>query len=245
MTLYGLNSSGAAFRAKLSGVLHDLLYVLSKADPDVWIRLEVRPDGSEYYEMVLCYVDGVLVIAAEPMKTMDGIRSVFKLKGDKAKKPDMYLGASLSDLETSDGTKCWTMSSEKYVKAVIDNVESRLSKSDLRLPSSCDTPMSTGYHPSEDVTREMDAEGFHTYQELIGILRWAIKTGRIAILLEVSLLSSHLALPRIGRLQEVYWIFGYLKQVTKRRLYFEPKKPIISEDRFLGVKIQPLLGYLF
>ena len=52
--------------------------------------------------------------------------------------------------------------------------------------------MSTGYHPSEDLTREMDAEVLHTYQEIIGTLRWAIEIGRIDILLKVSLLSSHL-----------------------------------------------------
>ena len=89
MALYGLNSSGASFRAKLAGVLHDLSYVPSKADPDVWIRPVVRPNGSEYYKMALCYVDDVLVIVAEPMKTMYGIRAVFKLKGYKSKKPDM------------------------------------------------------------------------------------------------------------------------------------------------------------
>ena len=96
------------------------------------------------------------------------------------------------------------MSSRKYVKAAIENVEAILDKSDLRLPSRCDTPMSTSYHPSKDVTREMNDEGLHNYQELIGILRWAIEIGRIDILLEVSLLSSHLALPCIGRLQAVY-----------------------------------------
>ena len=41
---------------------------------------------------------------------------------------------------------------------------------------------------------------------------------------------SHLALPRIGHLQAVYHIFGYLKQVTKRKLYFDPVSPFISED---------------
>ena len=76
----------------------------------------------------------------------------------------MYLGALFSDLETSDGTKCWTMSSEKYVKAAIENVEARLAKSGLRLPSRYDTPMSTSYHPSEDVTRKMNAKGLHTYK---------------------------------------------------------------------------------
>ena len=47
MALYCLNSSGAAFRAKLAEVIHELSYKRSKADPDVWIRPAVRPYGSE------------------------------------------------------------------------------------------------------------------------------------------------------------------------------------------------------
>ena len=50
MALYGIKLSGAAFRAKLAGVLHDLKYMSTKADPDVWIKPAVKPDGSEYYE---------------------------------------------------------------------------------------------------------------------------------------------------------------------------------------------------
>ena len=56
MALYGLNSLGAYFQAKLAGVIHDLGYMPTKADPDVWIKPAVKPDGSEYYEIVLCYV---------------------------------------------------------------------------------------------------------------------------------------------------------------------------------------------
>ena len=119
MELYGLKPSGPALRANLDGVLHDLLYVPYKADPDVWMRPEVRKDGSKYYQMALCYINDVLVITTEPMKTIDGIRAVFKPKDENAEKPDMYLGASLSEIETANGTKCWTMSSEKYVKAAI------------------------------------------------------------------------------------------------------------------------------
>ena len=73
--------------------------------------------------------------------------------------------------------------------------------------------MSTRYHPSEDTTKELNAEGVQFYQEMIGILLWAVEIGRVDIVLEVSLLSSHLTLPRIGHLQAVYHIFGYLKQV--------------------------------
>ena len=59
-----------------------------------------------------------------------------------------------------------------------------------------------------------------------------VEIERIDILLEVSPFSSHLAMPRVGHLQAVYRIFGCLKKVPKRRLFFNPQKPTILEDRF-------------
>ena len=46
MALYGLNISGDVFRAKLVGVLKDIQYQPTKADPDVWIRTAICKDGS-------------------------------------------------------------------------------------------------------------------------------------------------------------------------------------------------------
>ena len=71
MTLYGLKSSSAAFRYKLLGVLRDIGYLSTKGEPDVCIRPAVKPDGTEYHEMVLFYVDNVLEISATPMKTIE------------------------------------------------------------------------------------------------------------------------------------------------------------------------------
>ena len=82
----------------------------------------------------------------------------------------------------------------------------------MRLPTKFFTPFVSGYHPSEDTSKELDREGMQYYQELIGVLRWAVELGRVDILLEVALLSTHLALPRVGHLQQVYHIFGYLKK---------------------------------
>ena len=76
--LYGLRASGATFRSFLGEALYDLGYVPTKADPDVWIRLAVKPCGFCYYEMLLCYVDDVLSISDEPLKTIKGIQRTFK-----------------------------------------------------------------------------------------------------------------------------------------------------------------------
>ena len=143
----------------------------------------------------------------------------------------MYLGAQIEEVSTHDGTTCWTMSSVKYLKAAIANVEAKLGPNE-KLPTRCDTPFSSGYHPAEDTTPELDANGLQYFQEMIGVLRWAVEIGRVDILLEVALLSTHLALPREGHMQQVLHIFAYLKKSPRRRLFFDPDHPTISEDRF-------------
>jgi len=232
MALYGLKSSGAAFRSKLAGVIWELGYRPSKADPDIWLRPGVKPDGTKYYEMILCYVDDIISISMKPWDAIHGIQRTFKLKNDRADVPKMYLGAGISKVKSVSGTECWTLSSEEYIKTAVRNVEEKLAKSNLRLPTKCPTPFVSGYHPADDTSSELNAEGMNYYQELIGVLRWGIELGRVDILLEVSLLSCHLSLPRSGHLNQVYHIFGYLKHSSRRRLFFDPDPPCISRDRF-------------
>jgi hypothetical protein len=123
--LYGLKSSGAAFRALLSETLRDLGYVATKADPDVYIRPATRDDGFQYYEMVLTYVDDILHLSHNPPVTIEMLKRVFKLKDDKVAPPETYLGAQLQ-YKSIGGVQCWTMSSDKYVRAAIQNDEDKL-----------------------------------------------------------------------------------------------------------------------
>ena len=80
-----------------------------------------------------------------------------------------------------------------------------------------------------DNTAELKVEGVQYYQELIGVLRWAVELGCVDILYEVAIMSTHLTMPRIGHLEELLHIFGYLKQRPKRKLEFEPDHPMIDE----------------
>ncbi len=229
--LYGLKSSGAAFRAHLAETLYDLNYLPTKGDPDVWIRAATKPDGFKYYEMVLVYVDDILCVSHDPKATMAGIQATFKLKDDKIDKPEIYLGAQLCQ-KVINGVECWMMSSEQYIKAAITNVETKLNESGQRLPTRCTTVLYGNYRPELDVSPELNADGVRYYQELIGVLRWAIELGRIDIAMETSMMSTHLALPREGHLQQVYHMFGYLKAKPKKTLAFDPSHPDIDETRF-------------
>jgi hypothetical protein len=46
------------------------------------------------------------------------------------------------------------------------------------------------------------------------------------------LLSSYLAMPPAGHLEQAFHIFGYLKTHPKRKIGFDPSHPGINENRF-------------
>ena len=188
--LYGLKSSGAAFRAFLAERLDEMGFKSSLADPDVWFREATKEDGKEYYEYILVYVDDLLAISAIARDVMLEVAETFKLKKGKIEPPEVYLGGRLEKKQLN-GKWIWTMSSVDYVKAIIKNVEVRLQEKGRILLSRATTPMSSDYKPELDRTHELDSNGITMYQELIGELRWAIEIGRVDILHEVSILSSY------------------------------------------------------
>ncbi len=66
------------------------------------------------------------------------------------------------------------------------------------------------------------------YQTLIGVLQWIVELGLIDIDCEVSMMSSHMALPREGHLKELYHIFAYLKAHANAEMVFDPT-PIMPD----------------
>ena len=86
--------------------------------------------------------------------------------------------------------------------------------------------------PERDVSAELTDDGVQRYQELIGVLRWAAELGRVDILLEMAMLSTYMALPQKGHMEQFYHMFGYLKTHLKRRLFFDPQHPDIDECAF-------------
>ena len=79
-TLYGLPIAGAPFRAYLTKHLRSLGYVSGKADPDVHMRRTVKPDGTEYYEYPIAYVDGVLCCGMDPRHQLEAIGKTIQVE---------------------------------------------------------------------------------------------------------------------------------------------------------------------
>ena len=225
--LYGLKSSGASFRSFLAQHLDEIGYRSSVADPDVWRRGAIKPDGELYYEYALVYVDDIMIVALDPSRTMKQVQEKFKFKGDKWDDPDIYLGAKISK-RVHEKKQIWTMSSQEYLKAAIKEVENKVGK----LVSKVTTPLPKSYSPELDSTEELGNSDITYYQELIGILRWATEIGRVDILHEVSILSAYQASPRVGHLKQLLHIFAYIKHKPKLTLYFDPNLPNIDYSVF-------------
>jgi hypothetical protein len=131
--LYGLKSSGAAWRALFASTLSDIGFTSMKADPDVWIHPQVKPDGFEYYEFMLIYVDDIMVLLHDTKPTMDAIASLYRLKEDSIGQPTRYLGANIGKFQLPDGHESWSMSGRDYVKSAVKNVETILAKEGTKL----------------------------------------------------------------------------------------------------------------
>ena len=100
------------------------------------------------------------------------------------------------------------------------------------MPAKAETPLTMTCRPELDVSPELEATDAACCHSLIGILRWIVELGRVDICLEVSMMSSHLTLPRQGHLAQVFHIFAYLKKYHNAEMVFDPSDPVIDESAF-------------
>jgi hypothetical protein len=234
--LYGLKSSGAAWRAMFSAfIINCLKFQPTRIDPDVYIRKNYRNGGNPYYEYLLVYVDDVLVVSNAPEDVMKEIGKEFEIKDREYGPPTSYLGAGISKVQLSTGEECWSMDSKKYVKAAIQVVRDLLAEDGRELKGGRGEhtgPMPISYRPELDTTPMCDEDHSSRYRQIIGILRWAIELGRIDILTEVAMLSQYQASPREGHLEALYWIVNYLSRFPMQRLILNHTQPNIDESVF-------------
>ena len=219
--LYGLKSAGNAWRHHFSSYLRDVLgYTMTQADNDVYMKAATRPDGTKYYSYLVVYVDDILCCHHEPDLIMKRINGDFRLKGDLIEEPHMYLGNNVRkwNFTNHDGSdsECWALGSKTYVAEAMRICEKLMTEHSLSFSSTKrngrDTPFSNNlYRPELDSSNYCSYDGMTVFQNLIGVLRWICKLGRIDIVYETSVLSQYLAQPRVGHLQQCLNIFYYLK----------------------------------
>ena len=107
----------------LAQALRDLGYVSSKYDPDVWLKAETKPGGTEYYAYFLVYVDDVLHLHHDPGTLMNRLAEVYRLNDVSVGEPNRYLSANIEKVQLDEGSVAWSMTSREYVTNLIQNLE--------------------------------------------------------------------------------------------------------------------------
>ena len=136
-----------------------LVFELSKADSDVWIRRSTRGDGeTPYYEYVLLYVYDCLVISdwAEYVIRSE-IGKYFTLKEESIRYPGQYIGGRLRKVMLYNGAEACSFGSKRYVEKAVNNVVDYLEKRNQKLVDKAPTPLTSGYLPEIDVMAELDS----------------------------------------------------------------------------------------
>ena len=101
-------------------------------------------------------------------------------------------------MKMNNGVTPWAISPSKYVNEAVNHGEKWIQEN---LPghehsSRASNPLPTDYDPDLDTTNKLDEDQATYYQSQIGIWQGIVELGRIDIATEVSLLASHVALPR-------------------------------------------------
>eukprot|EP00590_Aulacoseira_subarctica_P011644 CAMPEP_0172424146 /NCGR_PEP_ID=MMETSP1064-20121228/21716_1 /TAXON_ID=202472 /ORGANISM="Aulacoseira subarctica , Strain CCAP 1002/5" /LENGTH=1711 /DNA_ID=CAMNT_0013165931 /DNA_START=811 /DNA_END=5943 /DNA_ORIENTATION=- len=228
--LYGLKSSGAMWRTHFAATLRDLGFISSLADPDVWMRPSQIPNGDDYYEYILVYVDDLLVISHRGNEILDTLTTKYKYRLKDVGPPSRYLGAIVGRYD-KNGTKTWYLSAKDYLQKAIPVVEEHYGTLNKY---KADTPLPSNYHPEDDQSAFLKDDEISLYQSFIGTLRWAVELGRIELTFAVSLMSRFTTAPRTDHMQKLLHMFSYIKRHLDSKLVFDPFTRDWSHINFLN-----------
>jgi hypothetical protein len=243
--LYGLNSADAAFRNHLAECMKHLGWHPCRADRDLWMKAETRPDdGVLYWAYILIYVDDILCVHHDPGSPLAKLDEYFKMKEGSIQVPTLYLGAKLKKTVIPNDVVAWGMSSSNYVKSAVQNVKEYMVAlpGDQKLMKKASGQFAGRYNPELDESPELDPTRANLYQSQIGILRWCVELGRIDVITEVSMFSTYLFLPLEGHPEAVFRVFAYLGIHHNARVVFYPTYPAVDMGTFIKTDWKSMYG---
>ena len=214
--LYGLKSSGLRWHERFADVLRKEGFFMSKAENDIWMR-----DMGDHYEYIGVYVDDLIIISHDCQAIIDLLekKNGFKLKGTGP--IDFHLGCNF--FRDKDGHLCY--SPKKYLEKMMENYRRTFGT----LPKQAASPLVKNDHPELDSTEELDLEDTKIYQSMVGAQQWAIQIGRWDIGTAVSTMSRFRAMPRVGHLDRLKRIYGYLRKYNNAIVRIRTEEPDFSD----------------
>ena len=104
-------------------IVNCLGFTPSTIDPDMYHRRNTKEDGTDYYWILLVYVDVVLACSHDEMAVMAGISAKFEIKNDDISESKLYLGGNVEKFQLPNGKYAWSITSTSYVQGAIDTMQ--------------------------------------------------------------------------------------------------------------------------
>jgi hypothetical protein len=158
-SLYSLQSADGAFRNHLAECMKHLGWIPCRADRDLWMKAESRPDdGVLYWAYILIYADDILCVHHNPGAPLVKLDEYFKMKERSIQVPTFYLGVKVKNTVLPNCVVAWGMSSSKYIQSVVQNIQEYLAAlpGDQKLQKKASGQFAGGYKPDLDETPELD-----------------------------------------------------------------------------------------
>ena len=217
--LYGLRMSGKMWHQRLAACLENEGFQPCKAEPDVWLR--PTQDG-QCYEYVGVYVDDLAMAMVDPSDFVKTLTEKYKFKLKGTGPLEFHLGCDFH--RDQHGNLC--MHPRKYINRMVDSFERMFGH---KPKSNVSSPLEKGDHPECDSSDLLGQEGISQYQSLVGQLQWAVSLGRMDIATAVMTMSSFRAAPRVGHLERIKRICGYLVKMKDACIRFRTSMPDYSD----------------
>src|SRR6476620_10467245 len=182
----------------------------------------------DHYKYVCIYVDVLAMAMMNPQAFVDALKGKYNYKLKGVGKIKYHLGADF--LRDPDGTLC--MSAKTYISRLVKNYELMFGEK----PSPRLLPLDLADHPKLDMSPELDEDGIRQYQLIIGALQWAVSLCRYDIHCAVMTMGRFGVAPRVGHLDRLKQIVGYLVRYPDGAIRFRTKIP----DSDLYVEPEPL-----
>jgi hypothetical protein len=167
------------------------------------------------------YVDDLAIAALDPGEIIKHLKECFNLSFKGVGPMKFHLGCNFE--RDDDGTL--SFGPKTYISKMLDNYERMFGSK----PREYSSPLEPNDHPELDDTELLESEGIKQYQSMIGAAQWAISLGRFDIHTSVMTMSHFRIAPRIGHLERLKRLYGYLKRYKDGAIRVRVDKPDLSQ----------------
>ena len=216
--MYGLESSGKGWAKVIHGILNDMQFSPSKADPWIWLR---KAPNLRCYEYIAVYIDEMCIAAETPSAIIDIFKTKYHLKVKGDGKVNYHLGTDY--LEDPDGT--FVSQPRKYIDKLADT-NKRLFNNDP--PEGYKTLLDRNDHQELDTSEILEGDMAAKYLTMVGQLQCLVTLQRFDLHAQVVTMSRVIAAPRQGHMDRLKRIFSYAIRTKDYTIRFRTDQPDYS-----------------